>query len=242
MRVRRANAVDGHERNPSAASCCRVPRARSPKGICHSDLIGPRSDVSQLCVSACCRSYTSSESAKPAYSASPKTVWYLHYTARIQRKHIVPCWCPAVSIQLGRPGSSWATMIFREPLCLLTVTRLENGELYRTLSRARLRILLEALEDASKSKYAENLFVLDKLTIEHLMPQSWGGELASSRRVAPARGRTGTRRANPLTGQSDACHEEAQPQALKRPVGGEAGRHPQTQRARAQPRSARRVG
>lgn len=50
---------------------------------------------------------------------------------------------------------------------------LERGELYRTLSRARLRIVLEALEDATKSKYAENLLVLDKLTIEHLLPQSW---------------------------------------------------------------------
>lgn len=50
---------------------------------------------------------------------------------------------------------------------------LESGELYRTLSRARLRIALEALEGASKSRYAENLLVLDKLTIEHLMPQSW---------------------------------------------------------------------
>lgn len=50
---------------------------------------------------------------------------------------------------------------------------LETGELYRTLSRARLRIVLEALESASKSKYAESLLLLDKLTIEHLMPQSW---------------------------------------------------------------------
>ena len=50
---------------------------------------------------------------------------------------------------------------------------LETGELYRTLSRARLRIVLEALEEASKGKYAEHLLVLDKLTIEHLMPQSW---------------------------------------------------------------------
>lgn len=50
---------------------------------------------------------------------------------------------------------------------------LETGELYRTLSRARLRIVLEALEEASKDKYAEHLLVLDKLTIEHLMPQSW---------------------------------------------------------------------
>lgn len=51
---------------------------------------------------------------------------------------------------------------------------LETGELYRTLSRARLRIVLEALEDATRSEYAENLLVLDKLTIEHVMPQSWG--------------------------------------------------------------------
>lgn len=50
---------------------------------------------------------------------------------------------------------------------------LETGELHRTLSRARLRIVLEALEDATRSKYAENLLVFDKLTIEHLMPQSW---------------------------------------------------------------------
>ncbi|MDF1595107.1 MAG: DUF262 domain-containing protein [Acidimicrobiia bacterium] len=52
-------------------------------------------------------------------------------------------------------------------------TALETGELYRALSRARLRIVLEALETASKTKYAETLLVLDKLTIEHLMPQAW---------------------------------------------------------------------
>ena len=50
---------------------------------------------------------------------------------------------------------------------------LETGELYRTLSRARLRMVLEALEVAAKSTYAEHLVVVDKLTIEHLMPQSW---------------------------------------------------------------------
>src|SRR5262249_36601699 len=49
--------------------------------------------------------------------------------APIQRQHIVPWRCPAVSIQFGRPGSSWATTTRTEPsgsrtaVCLFTWMR-----------------------------------------------------------------------------------------------------------------------
>ncbi|MEU9008837.1 DUF262 domain-containing protein [Streptomyces sp. NPDC048479] len=56
---------------------------------------------------------------------------------------------------------------------------LENDPIYARLYRHRVRILLEALEDALRSDLTEQLTVPDgehfgaKLTIEHVMPQSW---------------------------------------------------------------------
>lgn len=46
--------------------------------------------------------------------------------------------------------------------------------LYRLLTRGRLRMVLEALEDDRRTKYAEaGTVVRGKLTIEHILPQSW---------------------------------------------------------------------
>ncbi|MFI2189089.1 DUF262 domain-containing protein [Streptomyces sioyaensis] len=57
---------------------------------------------------------------------------------------------------------------------------LEHEPLYIRLYRNRLRILLEALEDALRTDHTEQLTAPDngehlgaKLTIEHIMPQSW---------------------------------------------------------------------
>ncbi|MFF2134719.1 DUF262 domain-containing protein [Streptomyces sp. NPDC058193] len=56
---------------------------------------------------------------------------------------------------------------------------LEQDPLYTRLYRHRVRILLEALEDALRSEHTEQLTVPvgvdigSKLTIEHVMPQSW---------------------------------------------------------------------
>ncbi|WP_255951943.1 DUF262 domain-containing protein [Streptomyces odontomachi] len=58
-------------------------------------------------------------------------------------------------------------------------TALEQAPLYSRLYRSRVRILLEALEDALRTDHTEQLVppvgeqVSAKLTIEHVMPQSW---------------------------------------------------------------------
>jgi hypothetical protein len=44
--------------------------------------------------------------------------------------------------------------------------------LYRVLRRSRLRMILEALEDTSRHDKSEQI-IIEKLTIEHLMPQEW---------------------------------------------------------------------
>lgn len=45
--------------------------------------------------------------------------------------------------------------------------------LYRLLTRGRLRLVLEAIEDALRSDYAEEPNCPRGLTIEHVMPRSW---------------------------------------------------------------------
>lgn len=54
-------------------------------------------------------------------------------------------------------------------------SRIKSDSLYKTLTQARVRMILEALERYLRedNKYAEQVTVLDKLTIEHLMPQKW---------------------------------------------------------------------
>ncbi|MCT9934536.1 DUF262 domain-containing HNH endonuclease family protein [Planotetraspora sp. A-T 1434] len=49
-----------------------------------------------------------------------------------------------------------------------------NVKMYKDLTRGRLRMVLEALEDKTRDKYAEHAHCpRGSLTIEHVMPQSW---------------------------------------------------------------------
>ena len=49
-----------------------------------------------------------------------------------------------------------------------------NNQLYKNLTRARLRMLLESLErEMRRGSHAETMDVPRKLTIEHIMPRSW---------------------------------------------------------------------
>ena len=51
---------------------------------------------------------------------------------------------------------------------------LETSPLYRLLTRGRLRLVLEGIESRRRSTMAEQPDVPKSLTIEHLMPVSWG--------------------------------------------------------------------
>lgn len=51
-----------------------------------------------------------------------------------------------------------------------------NAPLYRTLLRSRLRMLLEALDQAYPVGYGERYVLKEKLTVEHLLPQKWKAE------------------------------------------------------------------
>lgn len=51
---------------------------------------------------------------------------------------------------------------------------LEYSPLYRLLTRGRLRLVLEGIESQRRSKMSEQLEVPKDLTLEHLMPVSWG--------------------------------------------------------------------
>lgn len=48
-----------------------------------------------------------------------------------------------------------------------------NNPLYRGLVKKRTRMVLEALEHASRTGKTERLTIDEKLTIEHIMPQEW---------------------------------------------------------------------
>ncbi len=48
-----------------------------------------------------------------------------------------------------------------------------GNALYENLRRPRLRMLLEEMERASRTKYAEHTHVPSNLTVEHIMPQAW---------------------------------------------------------------------
>jgi len=48
-----------------------------------------------------------------------------------------------------------------------------NNPLYENLTRPRIRFLLEAMEEASRTGFAEELAAPRRLTIEHVMPQGW---------------------------------------------------------------------
>ena len=48
-----------------------------------------------------------------------------------------------------------------------------SNPLYENLTRPRMRLLLEALEEETRSKFAEETAVPKGLTIEHVMPRGW---------------------------------------------------------------------
>lgn len=52
---------------------------------------------------------------------------------------------------------------------------LKDLPLYRLLTRARLRMVLEGIEDQLRGTKSEESVVRGKLTIEHVMPQGWQG-------------------------------------------------------------------
>jgi len=44
---------------------------------------------------------------------------------------------------------------------------------YNALNRARVRMVLEAIETAYRTEYSEPIVLRDTLTVEHLLPQAW---------------------------------------------------------------------
>ncbi|MBI1351765.1 MAG: DUF262 domain-containing protein [Actinomycetales bacterium] len=50
---------------------------------------------------------------------------------------------------------------------------LASSEIYRSLTRARFRMVLEALEDSSRGELGEGVQCPRNLTVEHVMPQAW---------------------------------------------------------------------
>lgn len=50
---------------------------------------------------------------------------------------------------------------------------LPSAEVYRTLSRGRLRMVLEAIEDALRTEFSEQPVDRGQYTIEHVLPQTW---------------------------------------------------------------------
>ncbi|MEH1014226.1 DUF262 domain-containing protein [Micromonospora sp. CPCC 206060] len=50
---------------------------------------------------------------------------------------------------------------------------LETAPLYKALLRARLRMLIEAIEDHRRTEKSEHSWCPRNLTVEHLMPQAW---------------------------------------------------------------------
>jgi hypothetical protein len=52
-------------------------------------------------------------------------------------------------------------------------TALREAPIYRTITRSRLRTILEVLELQLHSELSERLQIMEKLTIEHIMPQEW---------------------------------------------------------------------
>lgn len=55
----------------------------------------------------------------------------------------------------------------------LVTQRLESASVYTAITRARLRMILEALEDDLRSSYGEGQSAPHGLTVEHILPQAW---------------------------------------------------------------------
>jgi hypothetical protein len=72
------------------------------------------------------------------------------------------------------------------------VTRaLMTTPIYKSLTRPRMRMVLEALEDSMRGRYGEGQPCPRNLTIEHIMPQAWeehwAGDLASDEETVETR-------------------------------------------------------
>ena len=86
-----------------------------------------------------------------------------NWTAAARKQLVTPwrrCW----------PGST--------PLAVLARQRrlpgaLRDEPLYKSLTRPRLRMVLEALEDSLRSNLGEGQPCPRSLTVEHVMPQAW---------------------------------------------------------------------
>lgn len=66
---------------------------------------------------------------------------------------------------------------------------LVTDPIYNSMTRARVRMLLEALEDASRTHLGEGQPAPRKLTIEHVMPKSWKSYWGSDVKGDPERAR-----------------------------------------------------
>lgn len=55
----------------------------------------------------------------------------------------------------------------------LVSQRLESAPVYTAITRARLRMILEALEDDLRSSYGEGQSAPHGMTVEHVLPQTW---------------------------------------------------------------------
>jgi len=59
------------------------------------------------------------------------------------------------------------------PTDIAIANALLDTEVYRTLNRTRLRMVLEAVEDRLRTEYSEQGIDRGKYTIEHVLPQTW---------------------------------------------------------------------
>lgn len=64
---------------------------------------------------------------------------------------------------------------------------LAGTEVYRTLSRGRLRMVLEAIEDALRTEFSEQPVDRGQYTIEHVLPQTWSTHWPLATEDEPAR-------------------------------------------------------
>jgi len=75
--------------------------------------------------------------------------------------------------RIRRTLSGWRAVTNRWPDDVEFRTAMLDLPIYKSIQRKRLRMVLEALERASRGKKAETDFVRQGLPIEHLMPIGW---------------------------------------------------------------------
>lgn len=84
------------------------------------------------------------------------------------------------SVERARAGEETRTFLLAQtadsrtwPADEAVIDALLGAEVYRTLSRARLRMVLEAVEDRLRTEYSEQNVDRGVYTIEHVLPQTW---------------------------------------------------------------------